>query len=348
MNWTLFASDTTPEVMNKSYWVPVQLSEVAEKVDGHFYFLIWLTAFFFFGITGVLAYFVWKYRRRTPDQKPLPSPSHHNLMEITWTVIPTLVVIALFYVGLMVYQDLMIPPRETFKINVVGQRWFWQFQYVQSGLQDANELHVPANTPVEVTITSTDLLHSFYIPALRTKKDAVPGRYSKLWFNARNTSGKVEEFNIFCAEYCGTSHSEMYAKLYVHPSMEDFQKWVRTKEEMILKLPPVELGKRVYEVKGCRGCHTIDGTSSTGPTFKGLWGDQNHRVIDNTDRQSKPIDVNENYIRMSIDEPNLHIRESFPNPSPMPSFKGRLKPEEYIGIIEYLKSINKPGQQTPQ
>jgi len=351
MTWTLLADAAHHEVAGRTYWMPFELSEVAEKVDAHFYFLTWLTAFFFFGITGLLVYFVVKYRRRTPDQKPLPSPSHHNLMEVTWTVIPTLVVIGLFYVGMMVYQDLMTAPRETMKISVTGQRWFWQFQYMQAGLTDANEIHVPANVPIELTLTSTDVIHSFYVPVLRVKKDVVPGRYSKLWFNARNDTGKVQMYNVFCAEYCGTSHSEMYAKLYVHPTLEDFQTWVKKKEEDIQNLPPVKLGQRVYEIKGCRGCHSIDGKAGTGPTFLGLWGSTNHRVIDNTDRQTKTIDVNENYIRMSIEEPNLHIREGFPNPSPMPSFKGRLSPKEMTGIIEYLKTLGQGAEgakKTPQ
>jgi cytochrome c oxidase subunit II len=334
MNWTLFAADGPSEIKTDSYWVPFQLSEVAGEVDRHYYFLVWLTAFFFFGITGLLAYFVWKYRRRTPNQKPLPSPSHHNLMEITWTVIPTLVVIALFYVGLMVYQDLMIAPRESFKVNVTGQRWSWSFKYVQSGFDDANELHVPANTPVELTLTSTDVLHSFYIPALRTKKDAVPGRYSKMWFNAR-TPGT---YNIFCAEYCGTSHSEMYAKLIVHKDMDDFQNWVKFMEGEIEKWPPFKLGKRVYETKGCRGCHSLDGSKGTGPSFKDLWGSRAHRTLDpTTGRLSDPFSVTENYIIESVEEPNAQVREGYPSPSAMPSFKGRLTAKEKVGLIEFLK-----------
>jgi cytochrome c oxidase subunit 2 len=339
MNWLLFASDTHPQPSTESYWYPVQLSDVAEKVDGHFMFLVWLCIFFFVGITGLLAYFVVKYRRRTPDQKPLPSPSHHNLMEITWSVIPTIVVIGLFYVGLVVYQELMIPPRETFKVSVTGQRWYWSFKYLQTGLDDANELHIPANTPIELTMTSTDLLHSFYIPALRTKKDVVPGRYSKVWFQARSFSNKVEEYNIFCAEYCGTSHSEMFAKLYVHPTMESFQEWVKKKEIEIDNKNPVELGEWVWRTKGCRGCHSIDGSAGTGPTFKGLWGDRNHRALrPATGSMEGPFVVDENYIRESINEPNALVRETFAAPSAMPSFKGRLSEKQMTGIIEFLKA----------
>lgn len=268
-------------------------------------------------------------------------------MEITWSVIPTIVVIGLFYVGFVVYQELMIPPRETFKVNVVGQRWFWQFKYVQSGLDDANELHVPANTPVEVTITSTDVLHSFYIPALRTKKDAVPGRYSKLWFQARSFSNQVEEYNIFCAEYCGTSHSEMYAKLYVHPTMESFQEWVKKKELEIEKLPPVKLGEYVWKTKGCRGCHSLDGTAGTGPTFKGIWGDRNHRAVRPATGETVTFTVDENYIRESVNEPNALVREGFPAPSAMPSFKGRITEKQLNGVIEFLKTIGQGATPPP-
>jgi cytochrome c oxidase subunit II len=338
MNWTLFA-DGFSDTHGRGYWTPTALSEVAEKVDAHFYFILWLNVFFFVGISALMAYFVVKYRRRTPDQKPLPSPSHHNLMEITWSVIPTIVVIGLFYVGLVVYQDLMIPPRETFKVNVTGERWNWQFKYMQSGLEDANELHVPANTPVELTITSRDVLHSFYIPVLRTKKDAVPGRYSKLWFQARALSNKVEEHNIYCAEYCGTSHSEMYAKLFVHPTMESFQDWVKEKEKLLEEMPPIKLGEYVWKTKGCRGCHSLDGTVGTGPSFKGLWADKAHRTLKpGTGQMTPPFPVDENYIRESVNEPNAQVREGFPSPSAMPSYKGRLSEKQIQGVIEFLKA----------
>ncbi|HQR42949.1 MAG TPA: cytochrome c oxidase subunit II transmembrane domain-containing protein, partial [Gemmatales bacterium] len=129
MNLTLFA-----DLAGKSYWLPAQGSQAAAETDVHFQFILWLNYFFFVSITGLLAYFCVKYRRRTMDQKPLPAPSHNTVLELVWSIIPTLVCIGLFYVGFIVYQDLMEPPKETFKINVLGGKWNWEFTYPKTGL----------------------------------------------------------------------------------------------------------------------------------------------------------------------------------------------------------------------
>ncbi|HQR06665.1 MAG TPA: cytochrome c oxidase subunit II [Gemmatales bacterium] len=347
MNWAMFAADLAP----KSFWLPVQGSEVAAETDVHFYFIYWLNVFFFVAISAVLVYFCVKYRRKTPDQKPLPAPSHNTVLELVWSILPTLVCIALFYVGFIVYQDLMEPPPETFKINVVGQKWSWNFKYPRSGLDGGNILHVPANTPIELTMTSTDVIHCVYIPAMRTKKDVVPGRYSKMWFNAHMPTGQTTplEYNIFCAEYCGTSHSEMWGKLIVHPTMDDFKKWEAAEIKSIDLKPPVELGKWVWERKGCKGCHSIDGTKGTGPTFKGLWGmtTADHLVKNYSTGSTRPVVVDENYLKESINEPNAEIRDGFPSPSPMPSFKGQLSDKQINGVIEFLKTIGKDAPPVP-
>lgn len=348
MNWAMFAAD----LAGKTYWLPAQGSQVAAETDGHFYFIYWLNVFFFVGITGLLILFCFKYRRRTPNQKALPAPSHNTTLELVWSIIPTIVCIALFYVGFIVYQDLMEPPRDTFKVSAVGQKWSWNFK-TSTGLDCGNELHVPANTPIELTMTSDDVIHCVYIPVMRAKKDVVPGRYSKMWFNAQVDHGVTTEVrhNIFCAEYCGTSHSEMWGTLIVHPTLEAYKKWEKTKEEEIEKYPPVKLGEYVWKTKGCRGCHSIDGTAGTGPTFKGLWGmaTADHLVKNTATGQTRPVVVDENYVKESINEPNAEVRDKFSSPSAMPSFKGRLSDKQITGVIEFLKSIGKdaPAPQTP-
>jgi cytochrome c oxidase subunit 2 len=349
MNLTILAT----ELSGKTYWLPEQVSDVAAKVDHHFYLLYWLCVGLFIGITGALVLFVVKYRRRTPDQEPLPSPSHNAVLELTWSIIPSIVCLVLFYIGFVTYQELMTPPRETFKVNVIGGKWQWEFQYPKTGLVGASddkaalaELHVPPNVPVELTMTSKDVIHCVYIPALRTKKDVVPGRYSKLWFDAKVPG----VYNIFCAEYCGTSHSEMYAKLIVHKSMEEFEQWEKNLIAAIQRKPPLELGEYVWKTKGCRGCHSIDGTVGTGPSFLGIWGDPNHRgYIPSTGADNQPITVDENYIRTSIEEPNSVVREGFGRVTAMPTFKGRLSDKEMNGIIEFIKSLGKkPAEARPK
>lgn len=344
MNWAIFATD----LKDKTYWLPLQLSKEAAETDVHFYLLYWLNVFFFVGIFGLVVYFCVKYRRRTPDQKPLPAPSHNTVLELVWSIIPSLICIGLFYIGFMVYQDLMEPPRETFKINVVGGKWNWEFTYPKTGLLGTSdgpealpELHVPANIPIELIMTSKDVIHCLYIPVLRTKKDVVPGRYSKLWFNAQIPG----IYNIYCAEYCGTSHSEMTAKLVVHENMEKFLEWQKKKELEIDNKKPVELGDYVWKAKGCRGCHSIDGSPGTGPTFKGLWGmpTEEHKTWKTTGSLT-PTKVDENYIRMSINEPNDEVRDGFGRPSAMPSYKGRLSDKQITGVIEYLKTLGRDTQ----
>lgn len=347
---------TTPlfaQLAGPTYWLPQQASDVSEAVDAHFYFIYWINVFFFVGISAVMVYFILKYRRRTPNQEPLPSPAHNTVLELTWSIVPTIVVIGLFYVGFVTYVELMNPPKETFKVNVLGKRWFWTFTYPKTGLvgaddNDLAELHVPANVPVELTMTSEDVIHCLYIPALRTKKDVVPGRYSKLWFNCKIP----DTYNIFCAEYCGTGHSEMYARLVVHKDMKEFEEWEKQRQQKIQNLPPVELGKYVYKTKGCVSCHSIDGKAGTGPTWVGLWGDKNHHVYKPSTGGTTPIVVDENYIRTSIEAPNADVRAEatgfpFGKQSVMPSFEGRLSPKEMTGIIEFIKTMEKGPYQDP-
>lgn len=347
MNWAMFATD----LQDKTYWLPRQASEAAAETDVHFYYIYWLNVFFFVGISCVLIYFCWKYRRRTPDQKPLPAASHNTVLELVWSIIPTIVCIALFYVGFIVYQDLIEPPKDTFKINVTARKWSWNFKYPRSGLDNGNVLHVPANTPIELVMTSEDVLHCLYIPVLRVKRDVVPGRYSKLWFNAQLPSGTTApvEYRMYCAEYCGTSHSEMWATLVVHPTFEDFKKWEQEEIKKIDLLPPVQLGERIWKTKGCRGCHSIDGTAGTGPTFKGLWGmsKEEHQTFRTSTGATAPTVIDENYVRMSIEDPNADVRVPFARPSAMPNYKGQLTDKQINGVIEFLKSIGKDAPTTP-
>ncbi len=342
---TMFATGVVPP----TYWLPEGISEVSSAVDAHFYFIYWLNVFFFVGITGLLIYFVVKYRRKTPDQAPLPSPSHNTIMELTWSIIPTIVVIALFYVGFVVYQELMTPPKDTYKVLVEARKWNWNFIDPKTGLI-STELHVPANTPVELTMTSTDVLHCLYIPVLRTKRDVVPGRYSKMWFNAI----KPGEYNIYCAEYCGTEHSEMFAKLVVHKDMAELEQWKKKEEETIAQKPPVEYGYHLYKTRGCIACHSLDGKAGTGPSFLGLWNLADHQVYDPSTGRSQHEPVDENYIRMSVNNPNAKVRQGFggansnARASVMPTYLGRFKDErDYRGLIEFIKSMEKEPYKPP-
>ncbi len=308
---------------NGSFWFPAPSSSNASQVDSLFNFILSLSAFFFVLIVGLMLIFVVRYRRR-PGYVQAPASDHNNTLEILWSVIPGILTIFIFFRGFMGYLDMRTPPSETYEIKVNAKKWSWAFQY-PNGYID-NDLHIPFNRPVKLTMTSEDVIHSLFIPAFRTKMDIVPGRYTSMWFDATRTG----EFPLLCAEYCGTKHSEMLANVVVHPSGE-FEKWLEQASNLLATLPPVEAGKILFTRRGCAQCHTIDGSARTGPSFKGTFGTKQSL----TDGSS--IEMDENYIRESILEPLKKVRAGY-RPV-MPSYKGQLKDPEIDAIIEFIKSL---------
>ena len=309
------------------FWLPRQASTTAPTVDSVFNLVTWIAIVFFALITITLAVFVWKYRSR-PGHAALPSADHNQKLEITWTVIPVLIVIWIFWEGFAGYLDLSTPPKNAYEVQVLGQKWKWLFTY-PNGVVDDN-LHVPPGEPVRLVMTSQDVIHSFFVPDFRIKRDAVPGRYEKQWFQA-NAPG---EYQVFCAEYCGTSHSGMLAKVIVHRTRPDFDKWLEDAGNFIDKLPPEKLwegGEKLYNQRGCKQCHSIDGTAGIGPSFKGIWGHAQ------TLRSGGSATVDENYVRESIVDPQAKVVAGFE--PVMPTFQGRLKDKEITALIEYIKKL---------
>ena len=196
----------------------------------------------------------------------------------------------------------------------------------------SDELHVPVNQPVRLVITSEDVLHSVYVPAFRVKMDAVPGRFTKAWFDATQTG----EYPLFCAEYCGTDHSNMNTIVVVHERGQ-FEKWLEDAANYIDRIAEgdvvalSEAGRDLYRRKGCLQCHSIDGTVKNGPTFKGMFGKVEPM------RDGSQVEVEENYIRESVLDPQAKVLAGF-DPI-MPTFKGKLKDKEILAIIEYIKSL---------
>ena len=207
------------------FWLPVQASDGAAGVDRLFYLIFGLSLFFFALIVILMVVFVVRYRCRD-GREPEPSPHHNTALELTWTGIPLLLVIVIFAWGFKVYLDMRTPPANSYEVQVTGQKWKWLFTY-PTGHVDEN-LHVPIDQPVRLTMTSEDVIHSFFVPAFRIKQDVVPGRYSKVWFRATRTG----EFQVYCAEYCGTSHSDMLAKVIVHEP-GGFEKWMNEVGDML-------------------------------------------------------------------------------------------------------------------
>ena len=310
----------------KSFWLPAGRSTLAAGVDHAFWLVYWICVFFFLVILGLAVYLLLKYRRRG-DGAPVTQPSsHHNLaLELIWSGIPLIIVLGIFVMGFRGFIDLHTPPQNSYQVQVTAQKWAWSFTY-PNGYEDS-ELHVPSGRPIKLVMTSTDVIHSFFVPDYRTKQDVVPGRYTTIWFQV-NEPG---EANVFCTEYCGTRHSEMLSKVIVH-SPADFDAWMLKAADWIKELPPIEAGGLVYQKKGCKQCHSVDGAGGIGPTFKGSFGNR-RQFADGTTGV-----MDENYIRESVLTPRAHVVAGF-DPV-MPTFQGRLKEDEIRVLIAYLQSLS--------
>ncbi|MCX7016652.1 MAG: cytochrome c oxidase subunit II [Candidatus Sumerlaeota bacterium] len=314
-------------LFGSSLWLPPPASTAAIEVDWVFQFIFWIDAFFFVLVTALMILFLWRYARPR-GARAVGGPTHSTPLEITWTVVPLFIVMAIFYEGFRTYMESAVTPGNGYDVQVTGQQWKWMFTY-PNGYVDEN-LHVPVGRPIRLTLTSSDVIHSLYIPAFRLKKDAVPGRFNKEWFQATQPG----EYQIFCAEYCGTGHSDMLAKAIVHPPGE-FENWLENAASYASRLSPAEAGEKIYHIRGCAQCHSLDGTAGTGPSFKGLWGS----TVTMSD--GLKVVVDENYVRESILQPQAKVVAGFQ--PVMPTFQSRLKDQDILDVIEFLKTLA-PGR----
>lgn len=306
--------------------MPSKSSTIAGEVDALFYFILIATAIVFAIVVSGLVLFSIRYRRRTATAPLTSGKAHDTKLEIIWTVIPTILVIILFFWGFNVYLKMRVVPRNAVEIKVTGRKWFWVFDY-PDGTKAMNELVVPAGKPVRLLLSSEDVIHSFYIPAFRIKMDALPNRYTETWFEATQTG----TFDIFCAEYCGKGHSEMTGLVKVL-TPEDYTAW---RDSSLAAVPettsPVDRGRQLFSQRACNTCHTIDGAPMVGPTFKNLYG---HTV---TLEGGSSVTADENYIRRSILEPKAEIVSGFQ--PVMPTYQGLLNDRDIDALVAYIKSL---------
>lgn len=308
---------------------PKPSSTSAGNVDDLFYFILAVSAFFFAVIVGAMFLFIFKYRER-PGVDAQPSPSHNNLLEVGWSVVPGLFLGVIFYWGFTSYLDMRQPPDNSYEIQVTAKKWSWSFTYPNGHVD--NNLHVPIDKPVRLVMSSDDVIHSLYIPSFRLKMDVIPGRYTSTWFEANS----VGDFVLFCAEYCGTQHSQMLAKVVVHPSGE-FDTWLENAANFMETMTPEQAGETLYQRRGCIQCHSVDGSAKTGPSFLDAYGSL-QSMTDGTQ-----IKVDENYLRESILEPQAKVRAGYK--PVMPTYQGQLKNEEIAALIAYIKSLSKEASQ---
>lgn len=312
--------DTTGTIL-----LPPSGSTIAGDVDAVFNLILYVGTFFFILVIGLAAYFVFKYRRR---EKPgLTSSIDHNVkLEIIWTVIPAIIVIIFFIVGFRVFLKMNIVPADALEIKVTAQRWMWAFDY-PDGVNSLNELVVPADRPIKLLLSSTDVIHSFFVPDFRIKMDVLPNRYTVTWFEAERPG----QHDLLCAEYCGKGHSEMLGRIKVVPE-EEYESWLQKAFVIDESIPLEEYGTTLYKSKACYTCHTEDGSGSVGPTFKGTFSG------DVMLSDGSKVTIDENYIRESILNPRAKIAMGFQ--PVMPTYQGRLRDREIDALIAFIKSLS--------
>jgi cytochrome c oxidase subunit II len=301
---------------------PESASTTSGGVDAIYIFLVALTVFFSLLIFSAVFVFAVKYRRKRDDE--IPAPIHGSmLLEVVWSVIPFGIVIVIFGWGTWLYFHNYNPPAGAMEIFVVGKQWMWKVQHPE-GHREINEMHVPVNTPVKLTITSEDVIHSYYIPVFRLKKDAVPGMYTTAWFEAT----KPGTYHLFCAEYCGNQHSGMIGKVHVL-EQPDYEAWLSgTPRGMTM----VQAGEQLFNRLGCASCHREDNTGR-GPSLLNVFGAQVRLET------GQMVLADETYIRESILRPQAKIVQGYT--TQMPTFQGQVSEEGLLQLIAYIRSLSK-------
>ena len=303
---------------------PQQASLQAGQVDGIYFFMVAVTAFFSILIATLVVVFAIKYRRRHRDE--VGHAIHGSLaLELLWTVIPFGIVMVMFVWGAKVFFDIYRPPAGAMEVFVVGKQWMWKVQHM-GGQREINELHVPVGRPVRLIMGSEDVLHSYYIPAFRVKADVIPGRYNELSF----TATRPGVYHLFCAEYCGTKHSGMIGSV-VAMEPQAFQAWLGGGAA---SESPVAAGEKLFTDLACITCHTNDATAR-GPALQNLFG---HEV---RLQSGATVVADEAYIRESIVNPQAKIVAGF-QPI-MPTFQGLVSEEQLLQLIAYVRSLSPQG-----
>ncbi|ABC44510.1 cytochrome c oxidase subunit 2 [Salinibacter ruber] len=302
------------------FWLPEAASTMAPKIDSLFTFVNVVSGILLVGVVTAMLWFMYRYRRQDPAERPSPV-KESKLLEISWIVIPTILVLLVFNWGFKSFVAQKTIPDNAYEIRVQARSWGWSFEYPNGVTTDT--LYVPADEPVKTTMSSQDVIHSFYVPAFRVKQDVLPNRYTSVWFEAT----KEGTYDLFCTEYCGRNHSEMDAEVKV-VSRARFDEWLEsagTPDD----IPLPELGEKLYTQQGCQGCHSLDGSDMVGPTWKGLYGKTDHQMADGS-----TVTADANYLRESILQSGAKVVEGYQNV--MPSYAS-LSEREVTGLVEFIK-----------
>ncbi|MDD4992490.1 MAG: cytochrome c oxidase subunit II [Paludibacter sp.] len=299
-------------------------SNFVQGVDFAFAVILGISIFFLVTLTATMIYFVIKYNRN--KKVKAVQIKEHTWVEVTWIVIPLILVLYMFYIGWEGFIPMRQAPKDAMHVKAIGKMWKWTFEY--EGNKQADTLVLPIGKAVKIDLVSTDVLHGFSVPAFRIKEDVVPVKKNYTWF----IPGELGDFDLFCTVYCGLNHSSMLATIRV-VSEEDFQKWIA--KVPVKKAEANNLAFQAVEKNGCLACHSMNGTKLVGPTFKGLYGSKSNVLTNGAARQ---VTVDDAYIEKSIYEPNADVANGYPQ-GVMKSYKGIVQQKDLKLIQEYLKSL---------
>jgi cytochrome c oxidase subunit 2 len=322
---------------HQGFFFPKQASSIAPSVDWLMWLINGVAVFFTVGIILVTIWFAFRYRE---SRNPVPEPAgHNNALEIIWTVIPSIIVLVIFFFGFRGYMEMVVPPTVAHDVKVRAFMWGWSFEYknpVDGASVITDKLYLPKGEPVILTMSSADVIHSLYLPAFRMKKDVVPGRFNRMWITATEfPSEESGGFDLYCTEYCGTLHSKMLTKAIVLEPADYRAKLIELGDVFVKDgqpLPLAQVGESLATARGCFACHSVDGTRGTGPTWKDLYMHTGQL----TDGSAYVAD--DNYILESIYYPGRKVVAGFGNA--MASYLGQLSEREVGAIIEYMKTIS--------
>jgi cytochrome c oxidase subunit II len=294
-------------------------ADTAGLVEGPFFYIVAVSVILLLIVTACMIFFLFRYNRK---RHPVAHEVRDNLwLEIFWTVIPTILALSMFYFGWINFKFIRTPAHDAITINVIARKWAWLFIYDNKKQSDL--LRVPQNRPVKLVMTSADVIHSLYIPAFRIKEDCVPGLKTYLAF----TANELGTYDLFCTEYCGVGHSQMLSQVIVMPAAE-FESWLNIHETGVR----TGKGLKVMEIRGCTGCHSIDGSKKIGPTLKGLYGRKEAVITNGKERQ---VTVNDAFLEEYIRNPNVDIIKGYQ--AVMPAIP--VSEEELHDIVEYIKTL---------
>jgi cytochrome c oxidase subunit 2 len=306
--------------------LPDSASSYSGDVDALTLGWLAVSAFFIVLITVVILFFFMRYRRRRRGEVGMTAEMRTLPLELTWSLIPLIIALGMFAWGVKVFFVTARPPADAVEYWVTGKQWMWKIQHPE-GVREINTLHVPVGQPVRLTMTSEDVIHSFYVPAFRVKADVLPGRYTTVWFKPTKTG----RYHLFCAEYCGAEHSVMGGWVEVLEP-EEYERWLETG-----KTGPTmrASGEELFQQLACNTCHVQGeppaGLTRRAPTLQDLFGSQ---VVLASGRS---LTADETYIRESIVNPQAKVVAGW-QPI-MPTFKGQVTEEQVNALVAYIKTL---------